>query len=157
MKNGSDCAMRLSSVNWKKGFNRLFLIAAIGWVLYIVPTDPWRNREKELQFYKDRYAACFQKATTLSHNDEALSGKQIAGALKRADAEVKRCQEEFKRDTWPLYRILFSWEQWRTEWPFIIGLAVVPPFVAYWLLRATALLFRWIWRGFASHRAKPAL
>jgi hypothetical protein len=41
--------MRLSSINWKKGFNRLFLIAAVGWVVYVVLIIPWQAREKELQ------------------------------------------------------------------------------------------------------------
>ncbi|MFB3812490.1 MAG: hypothetical protein ACE14L_00135 [Terriglobales bacterium] len=119
----------MKNINWKTGFNRVFVVAAIVWALFIIwylPSREWNDRI-------DVAVANLSTCVTQSARNPAAHEQCIQQHQKALD--------EMPRTAWHL-----AWN----NLPTLLVLAIVPPVVCYFLLRGAALVVRWVWRGFVS-------
>src|SRR5690348_4919021 len=107
-------------INWGKGFNRLFVVAAIGWAIFI-PVERFHEQNEW-----DSWKQCISVAS--------------------GDDEIERCNLEHKgAPSIPTPRF-GSYD--RTDWLILILFIVGPPLIAYPLLRGLGYVVGWVWRGF---------
>jgi len=117
-------------INFKRGFNRLFVLVAFGWAVYALwylPVSGWHEMH---DMARESRAACVS----------AASGEQTK--VEACNLEEEKKLREIPRTAWSD----FGWKSWR----FLLALALIPPFAVYWLLRATAVVLRWIRHGFLT-------
>jgi len=117
-------------VNWKKGFNRVFVLVAVGWATYIlwyVPVKQWHER---FDMASDKWTLCLSTA----------SGDKIRVA--ECNAEHEKDFQQIPHTAWTD----FGWSSWLQ----LIGIAAISLFVVYWLLRGAGFASNWIWRGFTT-------
>ncbi len=124
-------------VNWKKGLTRLFIIAGLAWAIFITWYLPVRNWHEYFEVAHDSWSAC------LSFAAEA----QDKARLEQCNVEHDKALREIPHSAWAGY----GWDGWLR----LIGMAIVPPVVAYWLLRGVIWISNWIWRGFTKDVAVP--
>ncbi len=120
-------------INWKKGFNRVFVVAAFGWSVYVMWYLPGQRWHERFDLESDRWSACLS-AATIAH-DKAK--------LEQCNAEHDRAFRDTPHTAWTG----LGW----SGWLFLIGVASIPPLILYWLLRGVGWIFNWIWRGFTSN------
>jgi hypothetical protein len=119
-------------VNWRKGFNRLFLLAALGWAIYIlwyIPVEQWHEQS---HLALDSWTNCLSAV--------APAGDKTG--VEQCNLEHDKHLREIPHTAWTN----FGWNGWL----HLMEIAFIPPFVAYWLLRAVGFTFNWIWGGFTS-------
>ena len=115
-------------INFKRGFNRLFLLVAFAWAVYALWYVPVHELHERQQMAIESWTACLSAAS---------------GEITKTEA----CNAEQDKKLRELPRTAWSDLDWK-GWLFFVGLALIPPVAAYWLLRAAAAIIRWIWRGF---------
>jgi hypothetical protein len=121
--------MARRQLDWRKGFKRLFLVVAIGWIAYVlwaIPTAQWDERFK---LAEDSWTRC------LSENAFDKSW-------------VESCHQQRDKALGEIPHTAWSGLGWH-GWLGLLSYATMPPLVAYCLFRAAGLVTRWIWRGFA--------
>jgi hypothetical protein len=119
------------SINWKTGFNRLFVVAAFVWAAFAVWYVPGQQWQEQHNLALDDWKLCFSAAESSAYHTQEV---------ERCNAELEKAVRKIPDTPWTGH----GWKDWLT----LIGLAVVPPFLVYWLLRAIGLLCNWLWRGF---------
>lgn len=109
-------------IAWKKGFDRLFIIAALGWAIYALwymPLEQWHER---FDLESDRWSDCLS-----------------AAAQDRA--QVEQCNADHKKNIHELPQTAWTGFGWH-GWLFLVAFAVVPPVIVYWLLHGVDFVFR---------------
>jgi hypothetical protein len=117
-------------IRWKTGFNRLFVVAALGWAIYALWYVPVQQWHEQFDLASDKWSLCLS-----------------AAAHAQSKAPMEQCNSEHEKD----FRAIphTAWTGFdQKSWAWLIGLATVPPLVAYWLLRGVGLIASWVWRGF---------
>jgi len=126
-------------INWERGFNRLFLVAAIGWAIFVVWYMAWhlptKNWHELFELEQIRYTSCLSKNPmdpNWTHRDKDW---------------VEHCRLEHEKELSKLPRT--AWSGLGPQfWLWVAGFAAGSSLILYWLLRALALLMRWIWHGY---------
>jgi hypothetical protein len=133
--------MRIPPVNWRRGFNRAFVVLAIGWVGYVLLVYPHLAQREALHKYGANLAQCNTEETQLLKEGEAY---QLVATLH--DLCEKQAGEAFN-----LQSKETSFRTWFKGWRSILGLLeilVLPPLVAYGLFRLGWFTLAWVQRGF---------
>jgi hypothetical protein len=117
--------------NWKKGFNRLYFVVVLCWILFQLVILPIQQRNRFVEHLHQEKMSC--------QAQYQISDPQYKRCSLATDAGLKFYDDHGG-----------AWPNFRDDWPRIIALIVVLPFACYWLIRAGALLFLWIRRGFVS-------
>jgi len=121
-------------LNWRKGFNRVFVVAAIGWAVFVLVIYPWHKRREAYEWYAASLERC---ATT-----------EVAGRV--IDPNYPRCAqgaEMFLHAELDQYSLGTWLKDWRSRLE-ALGVVLVPPAVAYGLFRLGWLVLAWVIRGF---------
>jgi hypothetical protein len=120
-------------LNWRRGFNRVFVVLAVGWTVFVLLIIPIMDRQNAFQDYKESLQRC---ATT------EVPSRVI-------DPNYSRCAEgaevflKFRLERYSLH----AWLNWRSLL-FRLGVLLLPPVAAYGLFRLGWFAFAWIRRGF---------
>ena len=123
--------------NVKRGFNRLFIVATVAWVLYGCVIFPLRERDREFRREFDLYMAeenvCHENALHASTADlnACLKVAENAWAFRRGQPSLRRV--------------------YATNWLYILVSSVGVPLVVYGAIRGIAAVWLWMWRGHQEH------
>lgn len=115
-------------MDWRKGLNRLFVIVAIGWMVYVlwyVPVQQWHER---FNMASDNWKECLKTA---------LDDKS---AVEQCNVEHQKELGQIPRTAWADLSL--------KSWLYLMGFAVIPPLCVYGLVRALSLVVAWVWHGF---------
>lgn len=122
------------SGNAKRGFNRLFLVVAVGWAIFwavVYPLDrQWEDQRETLAQWRKDVKNCDQ-----------LVVERPGWAL------TKNCYERAmtnRENALELYSFKNFWIYPVAVWRLFLPLIVLPPLVVYGL----AAFVVWIWHGF---------
>lgn len=132
--------MRIPFLNWRKGFNRVFVVLGIGWAVFFPLINPYMAERKDSHEYEVDLENCKKEFERNRRGGEALEAAQNLYALC-TETVVKMEALEHKQDPfghwWDYPSVLVR-----------IGVLVVPPPVAYGLFRLAWFVFAWLQRGF---------
>jgi hypothetical protein len=128
----------MAAGNVKRGFNRLFVVATVAWVLYGCIIFPFQQNDKGFRREFDIYVAddvtCHQKA------------------LHSSTADLNACLKSAK-DAWAVRRGQHSLGRvYAEEWPFILAASVGLPLVVYGATWGIAAVCLWVWHGYKDSR-----
>jgi len=112
--------------NLKRGFNRLFLVLTILWIVYSALL-PLHERSKFFDNFLSQY-----------RQEEADCGLDQS-CKQRIEAAESRLFAENSAGKW-----------YAESWPYILILGLGVPPVVYGLIRGVASVSLWIWRGYQS-------
>jgi len=121
-------------INWKKGFNRLFIVAALGWAIYVfwyLPIQQWHER---FDMALDSWTLCLSSATQPKGKTQ----------VEQCNPEHQKALNDIPHSAWTG----FGWDGW------LLGIAAIPPLIVYLLLRALGWTSIWIRRGFEPSSPK---
>jgi len=123
--------------NVKRGFNRLFIVATVAWVLYGCVIFPLRERDREFRREFDLYMA----EENVCHEN----------ALHESTADLNACLK-VAEDAWAFRRGQPSLRRvYATNWLYILVPSVGVPLVVYGAIRGIAAVWLWVWRGYQEH------
>ena len=123
----------MSPGNIKRGFNRLFLVAAIGWAIYCTVIYPFSEQRKAWNHYEEDQHGCYERELDQSHD-------RLDSCLKLAEAEWRTAL-----DSWSFKNFYFG------AWPLILAAIIGFPVVVYGGVRGIAAISIWVWRGYRSN------
>lgn len=113
--------------NIKRAFNRIFLIATVVWVIY--GAIWWPLHESGRRF------------------TQALGTNQLALQACGTDSDcAATAQKVFKIDV----RESQFTRVYASLWIFIVSDTILPPLVAYGVIRGIAALSLWVWHGYKT-------
>jgi hypothetical protein len=120
-------------ISWKKGLNRIFIVVAIGWIGFALWYLPVRVWHEQIDLLNERWSTCLYAARNSNAADY--------------QAAVVACNKERDKDRHEIPHTAWS-DLGRNGWFWLMGVAVVPPLIAYLATVAISQVFMWIWRGF---------
>jgi hypothetical protein len=144
-------------VNWRKGFNRIFALGAIGWAAYVLWVGPAEREHRAAQQYVDEIMACgqvpvgsFRQCIEVANRlfvdprhssavTEALRDRHVAAAF--ADATLTGAAVAAKG---PTPSRSFDW----LGALIVLGVILLPPTLAYGFVEALWRTTRCVLRGF---------
>jgi hypothetical protein len=132
----------MASLNLQRGFNRLFLVLTVLWMLYWTVVYPVRRCD-------DRMELATSMRMQAENNCFENRGPEKTDCLKASEVDAKRVRGDVP--------ILAEFED---DWPTILIMGIgVPPLVyglTRSLIRGLSAVSLWIWRGFkaAPERSK---
>jgi hypothetical protein len=132
--------METPTLNWHRGFNRTFVVLAIGWAGYVLLIAPYTARRKDLHEFDSNLAGCNKEAIQKLKAGEPYQLTETLNDLCQTQAR-KAADLELKED------LLHTW----LVWPRILallGILVLPPLTAYGLFRLGWFVVAWVQRGF---------
>ena len=121
-------------LNWRRGFNRVFVLAAVGWAIYVLFVYPMQKRGEAFEYYTKGLTLCAEDSIQLN-----APGKY---------QECARHEEEKWRATVAAYPFPLIWQHDWLSRLFVFGVLMVPPAAAYGLLRLAWTILAWVKRGF---------
>jgi hypothetical protein len=125
--------MRIPPVNWRRGFNRAFVVLAVGWVGYVLLVYPLRESGKAHQEYTESLDRC--RTTEVPSR---VIDPNYSRCAEGAEVFLNARLEQYSLRTW-------------LTWPSVmvlLGILVLPPLVAYGLFRLGWFILAWVQRGF---------
>jgi hypothetical protein len=152
-------------VNWRKGFNRIFALAVLCWVIYVVFVYPGQQSGVTWRDFDRANKACLDLTID---PDETVREKV---------RETRDCLDAAKKDHWSYYEGTDFWNalrdrrhavnyavgvlfgqpggmptpERRFDWLgalIVLSLFVLPPALAYGLVEVVWRTVRWVVRGF---------
>jgi hypothetical protein len=149
-------------LNWRRGFNRIFALAVLGWVFYVVFVYPGQQSKAALKNYANACKLCSD-----------LEGETAREALRRMKACYDAAEEDlesYNEGTWfwnalrdrrhavnYAVGVLFGLPHGmpapghRFDWLgalIVLALFVLPPALAYGFVEIVWRTARWVVRGF---------
>ena len=76
--------------NWKQGFNRLFLVAAIGWCAFAVWYFPAKQRQKRIARASDSWSSCLSHPPNAAQLQPDPTAPDPLAEAKEGLAKLKR-------------------------------------------------------------------
>jgi hypothetical protein len=129
----------MAAVNVKRGFNRLFIVATVAWVLYGCVISPLQQQEELLTLEFSTYIA-----------DEDHCHKS---ALHGSTADLNACLKSAE-DAWAFRRGQHSLRSvYAAIWQFMLAASVGLPLVVYGAIRGIAAVCLWVWHGYKDGRS----
>ena len=120
-------------MNWRRGFNRVFIVLAIGWAGYVLLIYPLIDRQKARHDY----------AATLKTCSETEVPSQVI------DPDYSRCAKG--AEVFLNFRLEQDSPHVLLSWRAALGLLAIlifPPAAAYGLFRIASFVLAWLQRGF---------
>ena len=116
--------------NIKRGFNRLFIVLTVLWVVFCTVVFPFNERRKASAQYDKDAVSCY--SSELGNGEPALH-------------TCLRYAEENYKNALDLYSVknLFI-----GAWRLVLGAIVLPPLLVYGIVRGIAATSIWVWRGY---------
>ena len=111
--------------NFRRGFNRFFLVATAVWAFYCLIVYPIQLRVKATNYYEQQVRACVNPETAYE------------GCLQAADDERRITLDEFSVRNYYI-----------GAWKLILAAVVGLPLVAYGVIRGIATVVLWVGEGF---------
>lgn len=144
-------------LNWRKGFNRLFVLAVVGWVVYVLWVGPAQRENRATQGYVDSLLACgqvpvesFRQCIEVSNRlfvdprhsssvAEAFRDRHVAAAFAQATLDGVPVATKGPTPNRSL------------DWLgvlVVLGVILLPPALAYGFVEIVWRAVRWVFRGF---------
>ncbi len=122
------------TVGLGRGLNRLFLVLTVGWAIYCAIIFPiqrqWEGQQRVLDANRNEVKNCDELVK------EAPAWDMTQDCYKRAD--------ENQHAMLDVYSLGHFWMLDVAFWKLLIPVIMLPPVIVY----ATALLGKWVWKGF---------
>jgi hypothetical protein len=118
--------------NFKRGFNRLFVVLTVVWALYCLVVYPMQQRRKAQSHYTADSQSCYET--------------ELKESKPKFDACLKTAKEEWQTsvDQWSVKNFYIG------QWPLLLAAIVGLPLLLYGCLRGIATVSLWVWRGFKT-------
>jgi hypothetical protein len=117
------------SMNFKRGFNRLYSVLACVWVVYFLLVYPQQEKNEALKQYGHDKKACYAS--------EYVSPNGMSDCLTLAERSFQTSAEMWSARNFYL-----------RGWWLLAAVIVLLPVIGYVLCRGTAAVGVWVWRGF---------
>jgi hypothetical protein len=111
-------------VNIKRGFNRVYIVLAVAWLLYCAVLFPLQRQAEATRKYDRDLPVCFEY------------GRQSPTCLAVKESWNASMEQ------WQLWKF-YSW-----AWGFLLVAVVLLPIVVYGCCRGAAAITVWVWKGF---------
>ena len=118
------------SLNWRRGFNRIFVLAAVGWAIYVLLVYPTQQRAEAAVEYSEHLRHCAETAPIMHDYRECLHT-----AKDEHDAVLEWYSPQFQLTNGGPALVLLC-------------ILVLPPATAYGLFRLGWVVLAWVMRGF---------
>jgi len=115
----------MASYDWKRGFNRIFIVLTVVWVLWCA--------------YLPIY-----------HRNQFVDGFSAAYLHDEGECQTSECRETAANNRLRLFDENTFGKWYAMEWWLVLFLAVGMPPLVYWSIRGLTALLRWIGRGFKT-------
>jgi hypothetical protein len=130
-------------VNLKRGFNRLYIVLAVGWAIYCLFVYPEKKSLEITGKWMEEQKGCYVEADSVRTESE----------IPLRVEESKKCFEAMDRN----YRTELSmWSGkgfYLRAWSILLVAVVAFPIVLYGCCRGAAAVAVWIWQGFRASTA----
>jgi hypothetical protein len=121
-------------VNWRKGFNRVFVVVTVAWAAYVRFIIPLQQRRENDRLYGETFELCL--------STEAASSKDAA-----AKASAARCIQD-AQNLLRSENAGYGWRDWYLNYRVLIYFVILPPVAVYLLLWLVWAVVAWVTRGF---------
>lgn len=118
-------------MNAKRGFNRLFIVLSVFWVIYWLLLYPIQKQQEVERAYDNELRDCYEH--------ELGKGQEFNDCLKQANSSFTSNLHD-----WGL-RPFYTREFW-----FLVRLITIVPLIVYGLCRGLAAAGLWVWHGFKT-------
>ena len=120
----------MAAGNVKRGFNRLFIVAAVVWAVYCTIIYPIQQRTEAYHRYETDQRGCYESelGQPQSKLDECL---KTAEGLWRTDI-----------DQWSVRNFYIG------AWPWILAAIIGLPLTVYGTTRGVTAVWLWVWHGY---------
>jgi hypothetical protein len=118
-------------IDWRKGFNRVFVLATLAWIGYALFIYPIQEREEGYRYYTQGLAGCIE-----------------AKPPGNPEMECEKLEEKLWKTRIDQYPIPLFWQP---DWPsrlLVAGAVVAVPAVVYGMFQLGWLVVAWVIKGF---------
>lgn len=120
--------------NIRRGFNRLFLVLTVVWVIYCTVVYPFNQGEKADARFQTEVRDCYEH--------KAGQGEaSMYACLNSAGEEYRATAHQW------VFQNFYS-----AYWPLILAAVTGVPLLVYGAVRGLAAISAWIWRGYSQPR-----
>ena len=123
-------------INWKKGFNRLFVVLSVAWGVFALWYLPVRQWHEQFDMAYEEWNSCLESAESHSYRSEI----DHKAAVEACNQERDKTRKEIPPSAWA--------DLGMNGWFFLILTALVPPAMVYVVVLVGLVIVRWVWRGF---------
>lgn len=117
------------TISIKRGFNRLYIVLAVLWLLYCAVFFPLQRQAEVTRNFHQEGAACWSMADS--------EGRRTCLAAATANWNANMHQWQF--------RWFYSW-----AWGFLLLAVALFPIMVYGCCRGAAAITVWVWKGFRA-------